>query len=153
MRTRLLLLAFVAVFALGAIAQTPAPGDSVGDISGMYTFLREGEFVQLTLNGSVLSGFISRFADDKQESFVDQFFSKASWNNGELTFETRKAAGVWYEFKGAAKQTPGKTAQQEGFLVLAGTLTEHAPGADGKDVAQTRSVEFQSFAADEAPPK
>ncbi|HUO61749.1 MAG TPA: hypothetical protein VMU24_13860 [Candidatus Acidoferrales bacterium] len=148
-----LLLVFVAFFVLTAFAQTPAPDAPPQDISGMYTFLHEGEFVQLTLNGSVLSGFISRFADDKQDRFVDQFFNKASWNNGELAFDTRKADGVWYDFKGTAKQTPGKTAQQEGFIVLAGTLTQHSPGADGKDVAEPRQVEFQSFAADEVPPK
>jgi hypothetical protein len=152
MRTRLLL-AFIVAFVLSAFAQNLAPAVPAADISGMYTFLHEGEFVQLTLNGSVLSGFISRFANDKQESFVDQFFSKASLNNDALTFETRKAAGVWYEFKGSVKLTPGKTAQQEGYLVLAGTLTQHTPGADGKDVPEARQVEFQSFAADEMPPK
>jgi len=148
-----LLLALTALLALTSFAQTPAPAATPQDISGMYTFLHEGEFVQLTLNGSVLSGFISRFANEKQDSFVDQFFSKANWNNGELTFETRKAAGIWYEFKGTAKQMASKTSQQEGFIVLSGTLTKHAPGADGKDVAEAQQVEFHSFAADEAPPK
>ena len=151
MRKRLVL-AFITIFALSAFAQSPAPSVPA-DISGMYTFLHEGEFVQLTLNGSVLSGFISRFADDKQETFVDQFFDKASWNNVELTFETRKAKGVWYEFKGTAKQTPGKTAQQEGYIVLAGTLIAHTPDANGKDVAEKKTVEFPSFAADEVPAK
>lgn len=147
-----LVLAFIAMFALSAFAQSPAPSVPA-DISGMYTFLQEGEFLQLTQNGSVLSGFISRFADDRQESFVDQFFSKASWKNGELTFETRKIKGVWYEFKGTARQTPGKTAQQEGFILLSGTLTSHNPDANGKDVATSKTVEFASFAADEVPAK
>jgi hypothetical protein len=151
MRTRLIF-AFIALFTLSAFAQAPAPS-APADISGMYTFLHEGEFVQLTQNGSVLSGFISRFADDKQETFVDQFFNKASWSNGELTFETRKTKGVWYEFKGSAKQMPGKTAQQEGFIVLAGKLTSHNADPNGKDEAEVKNVEFQSFAADEVPPK
>ncbi|HEX8926725.1 MAG TPA: hypothetical protein VF786_13080 [Terriglobales bacterium] len=155
MTRRCLLILFLALFAIDAFAQmpTPVPTPAPIDISGMYTFLHEGEFVQLTLNGSVLSGFISRFADDKQESFVDQFFNKASWNNGDLSFETKKAKGVWYEFQGTAKQAPGKTAQQEGFIVLTGKLTNHEPGPDGKDVANVQQVEFESFAADEVPPK
>jgi len=151
MRERLVL-AFFAIFALSAFAQSPAPA-APADISGMYTFLHEGEFVQLTQNGPVLSGFISRFADEKQESFIDQFFDKASWNNGELTFDTRKVKGVWYEFKGTARQTPGKSAQQEGYIILSGKLTTHTSDANGKDVAEAKSVDFESFAADEEPPK
>ena len=46
----------------------------------MFTFLKEGEFVQLTVEDGQLSGFVSRFGDtdsDKGE-FIDQFFDKAT---------------------------------------------------------------------------
>src|SRR5689334_1897624 len=50
------------------------------EISGMYTFLREGEFVQITVENGKLSGFVSRYGerDSDRDVFLDQFFSKAS---------------------------------------------------------------------------
>ena len=55
------------------------------DISGMYTFLREGEFLQLTLDEGRLSGYLSRFGDSDSDKgqIVDQFFAfNPSFNAG-----------------------------------------------------------------------
>src|SRR2546421_8702864 len=47
--------------------------------SGMYSFLKEGEFVQLTVEQGQLSGFVSRLGDIDSDRgvFLDQFFDKA----------------------------------------------------------------------------
>ena len=64
---RFLRLALLVLFASSLIAQTPSSRgggiDPEKDPSGMYSFLKEGEYVQLTLEDGELSGFISRFGD------------------------------------------------------------------------------------------
>lgn len=122
------------------------------NISGMYTFLHEGEFVQLSQDDAVLSGFISRYADDKQESFVDQLFRKASWDGKTLSFETRPAKDVWFAFSGSVVFSQDKKPEEEGYRTLRGTLTTYFKDADGKETSKAEAVEFHSFPGDEAKP-
>ena len=128
---------------------TPAqtkPNDAA-DISGMYTFLKEGEFVQLTLDDGQLSGFISRFGDtetDKGE-FIDQFFDKASVQGNHVLFKTKSVHAVWYEFDGIVTTAAGKQKGEEGNRVLNGKLTMHKSDATGHDQSSERAVEFKSF--------
>ena len=90
--------------------QAAKPASSADDPSGMYSFLREGEFVQLTLDDGKVSGFVSRFgdADSDKGQFIDQFFDKATLAGDHLTFKTKTVHGVWYEFSGVLTITPGK---------------------------------------------
>jgi hypothetical protein len=76
----------------------------------MYSFLRDGEFVQLTLEDGKASGFISRFGDtdSDKDQFIDQFFDQASLAADRLSFKTKTVHGVWYEFTGVITITPGK---------------------------------------------
>jgi hypothetical protein len=130
-----------------ALAQTsPAPAVS-NDLSGMFTFLREGEFVQLTVEDGQLSGFVSRFGDsdsDKGE-FIDQFFDKASIQGEHLVFKTKTVHAVWYEFDGTLTTVAGKQKGDEGYRLLRGKLTMHTADAKGADHASERTVEFKSF--------
>src|SRR5580704_3825233 len=95
-------------------AKAPAPAD---DPSGMYTFLREGEFVQLTVEVGKVSGYISRFGDTDSDKgqFIDQFFDKASLAGDHLSFNTKTVHGVWYDFTGVITITPGKQPGQEDY--------------------------------------
>ena len=127
-------------------AQASAPPVS-SDLSGMFTFLREGEFVQLTVEDGELSGFVSRFGDsdtDKGE-FIDQFFDRASLQGDHLTFKTKTVHAVWYEFDGTLTTVAGKQKGDEGYRVLRGKLTMHTADAKGADHASERTVEFKSF--------
>jgi len=148
---RYLCLALVAVFASGLIAQTPSSRggavDPEKDPSGMYSFLKEGEYVQLTMEDGELSGFISRFGDSDSDKgqFIDQFFSKGSLNGDHLNFATKTIHGVWYEFDGSIDKQPGKQPNQEGYRVLKGTLKLHSIDAKGDDKVRERSVELKSF--------
>src|SRR5579864_4541378 len=62
----------------GAKSAAPAPDAKHGhEYSGMYTFLKEGEFVQVTLeDAGHVTGFVSRFGDGESDkgAFLDQFF-------------------------------------------------------------------------------
>src|SRR5208337_2684216 len=93
----------LAVFALASVTcsvagQQPSGGpqgqakaSETADPSGMYTFLRDGEFVQLTLDDGKLSGFVSRFGETESDKgeFIDQFFDKAELKDNRLSFKTR----------------------------------------------------------------
>ena len=126
--------------------QTSAPAAS-SDLSGMFTFLREGEFVQLTVEDGQLSGFVSRFGDSDSDKgqFIDQFFDKASIQGDHLTFKTKTVHAVWYEFDGTLTTVSGKQKGDEGYRVLRGKLTMHTADAKGADHASERTVEFKSF--------
>jgi hypothetical protein len=140
-----LLLLLVAVPAI-ACAQRVAP-TSANDPSGMYTFLKEGEFVQLTVEDGKLSGFVSRFGDtdsDKGE-FIDQFFDKASLEGNHLSFKTKTVHAVWYQFDGTVSVEPGKKVGDEGYRVIRGKLTLHASDTKGNDSASEKTVEFKLF--------
>lgn len=124
------------------------------DISGMYTFLRDGEFVQITMDEGQVSGYVSRFgdADSDKGQFIDQFFDKASLQGDHLSFNTKTVHGIWYDFSGTVSTTPGRKPGEEGYRVLKGTLTQHATDAKGAEKAMQRQVDFKSFPADLSQP-
>jgi hypothetical protein len=143
-----LCLVLISASAPFACAQGKAAAPTTfSDISGMYSFLREGEFVQLTVEDGQLSGFVSRFGDtdsDKGE-FIDHFFDKTSLQGDHLYFQTKTIHAVWYEFDGVIATGPGKRRGEEGYRVLRGKLTLHQSDATGKEQVSERTVELKSF--------
>jgi len=145
-------IAILLVCIAGAIAaQQPSQSghgfDPATDPSGMYSFLKEGEFVQITLENGELSGFVSRFGenDSDRSQFIDQFFDKGSLKNYHLTFTTKTVHGIWYSFDGSIAKQPGKQPGQEGYRLIKGTLKQHVSDVNHKDRVSERSVEFKSF--------
>jgi len=116
-------------------------------ISGMYTFLREGEFVQVTVEDGKVSGFVSRFGDRDSDRgvFLDQFFSKASLDGKKLTFTTKPIHGTWYEFAGTIGRGEGKTPDKEGFWLMQGTLKQFDLDDSKNLSSRSREVTFKSF--------
>ena len=135
---------FPPVFAQSAASDAP-------DYSGMYSFLKEGEFMQITIEekGKV-SGFISRYGDSSADkgTFLDQFVKSGTSNGKQLDFTTETFHGVTYSFEGAFERGPGKRPEEEGYYVLRGTLTRNAASSDKKATAQNQQVEFKSFPRD-----
>lgn len=139
-----------AVAASQTVKPAPAP-----DISGMYTFLREGEFVQLDVTDGVVTGFVSRYGDTDSDrgTFLDQMFKKASLDGKKLHFETRVVHGVSYLFDGTVERGDAKIPQGgEGYYVLKGTLKQLVEDAETKASAKERAVEFKSFPSDAVAP-
>jgi hypothetical protein len=135
--------------AVGQTGKTPQPTpnqkDNLAlrpsdDISGMYTFLHEGEFLQITVEEDGVSGYISRMGDQDSDhgSFLDQFFSKASVQGHDVSFTTKVLHGTWFEFKGRYERGTAKSKAEDGYFVLRGTLTELA-GTDEKNSTRTHS--------------
>jgi hypothetical protein len=133
-----------------APASAPAkPGDNY---SGMYTFLQEGEFVQVTVEeGGHVTGFISRFGDidsDKGFEFLDQFFKQGKLEEKKLTFSTDTVHGEWFDFKGKIDRGEGKNVGDEAYYAIKGTLTQYTTDAASKTTAKSREVTFKSFPQD-----
>jgi hypothetical protein len=137
------LLLFPTLAASGQSA--PAATD---DCSGMYSFLRDGEFVQITLedNGKV-SGFISRFGDSDSDknTFLDQFFESGKLDGSHLTFTTKQVHSSWYAFDGTLGRGGAKSPSDEGYYVARGTLTRFKTDSEKKVSQEMRKVEFKSF--------
>ena len=129
-----------------------APG---AEYSGMYSFLRDGEFVQFTVEdqGHVI-GFVSRYADaEGAGGFVDHFFKSATLDGNKLAFTTEVVQGVSFNFRGAIKRGEAKTRADEGYFVLTGTLIENTIDAAKKTSSRGSEVELKSFPTDLASPQ
>jgi hypothetical protein len=121
------------------------------DVSGMYTFLREGEFVEVDVEADGrVTGFISRYGERESDrgAFLDHMFTKGSMQGNKLAFTTRSVHGVAFEFKGTVDRGEGKTPGAEAYHVIKGTLTQITEDKDHKTSAQEREVVFKSFPAD-----
>ena len=132
-------------------APAPRPGE---DYSGMYTFLQDGEFVQVTVEDEGrVTGFVSRYGDLESDkgAFLDQFFKQGKLDGHELTFTTDTVHGVWFDFKGSIDRGPGKNLGDEAYYVIKGTLTMYTTDENKKTSAKSREVAFKSFPQDMGP--
>jgi len=122
--------------------------------SGMYGFLKEGEFVQVTVEDTGhVTGFVSRFVDgdnDKGE-FLDQFFKSAKLDGNKLSFTTEIVRGLAFDFQGTVERGEGKNPGDEAYFVLKGTLTENASDANKKVTSHSQEVAFKMFPQAPAP--
>jgi hypothetical protein len=146
-----LLVAPLASLSPFAAAQAMGPA---ADYSGMYSFIREGEFIQITIEDKgTVSGFISRFGDSESDhgAFLDQFFKTGKLEADKLTFTTETVHGIWFEFAGVLVRGSGKKPDEEGYYVARGKLTRFSTDAEKKTASQVRQVEFKSFPRDTAP--
>jgi hypothetical protein len=130
-------------------AQNPAPTKPADDYSGMYAFLQDGEFVQLTVEDQgAVTGLISHYSDSPKHEFVDQFFSQGKLDGKKLTFTTKPIQDVWYEFQGTVERGDGQNVGDEGYFVLKGKLTRSATDAAKKVTSKSQDVAFKSFPKD-----
>lgn len=127
---------------------TPTATDTARAYSGMYTFLKEGEFVQLTIDEERhVTGFVSRYGDGESDkgAFLDQFFKTASLEQNKLSFTTETVHGVWYEFRGRVERGEGKKPGDEAYYVMKGLLIENSTDANQKVSSHSQQVVFRLF--------
>jgi hypothetical protein len=121
----------------------------------MYSFLRDGEFVQITVEDKgKVTGFVSRYGDldSDRGAFLDQFIKQGSLDGHKLSFSTETVHGAWFEFRGTVDRGEGKTPKDEGYYVLKGTLIQHTTDSNHNDVAKSREVLLKSFPEDVSAP-
>jgi hypothetical protein len=158
---------FIAVLALGLVCCSAGLGaqetaksaadpeaKSGQEYSGMYSFQKEGEFVQLTVeDAGKVTGFVSRFGDGESDkgAFLDQFFKSGKLEGDKLSFTTEIVHGIAFDFKGMVDRGTGKNPGDEGYYVLKGTLTENVSDVNKKVTSHSRDVVFKMFPQDAAP--
>jgi hypothetical protein len=129
-------------------ADSSSAKEDLQEWSGMYTFLKEGEFVQLTLEDQgQVTGFVSRYGDGASDkgAFLDQFFKSGKLDGNKLAFTTETVHGVWFDFKGMVERGAGKNPGEEAYYVLKGVLTESSTDADKKISSHPRDVILKMF--------
>jgi hypothetical protein len=134
----------------------PSSADANGGhaYSGMYSFLKDGEFVQLTVeDGGSVTGFVSRFGDGDSDkgAFLDQFFKTGKLEGNKLSFTTEVVHGVAFDFHGSVERGEGKSPSDEAYFVLKGTLTENISDANKKVTSRPRPVVFKMFPQESSP--
>ncbi len=137
---------------VGQTKPNPAPApDASSNYSGMYSFLQDGEFVQVSVeDAGRVTGFVSRYGDQESDrgAFLDQFFKQGRLDGKNLSFTTETVHAVWYEFKGTVERGPGKNPGDEGYYVLKGTLTEYTTDVNKKTTSKVREVVLKQFPED-----
>ncbi|MGB9236324.1 MAG: hypothetical protein WCC04_18095 [Terriglobales bacterium] len=155
LRSYLWFAAFV-VFACILTAQThsspPQPAHQIRpDYSGMYSFLRDGEFVQLNIEerGRV-TGFVSRYGNTGSDRgvFLDHFFKGGKLDGNRLSFVTETVHGVSFEFRGTVERGEGKNPGDEAYYELKGTLVENTMDDGNKTSSHSREVSLKIFPQD-----
>ena len=144
-----------AIAAAQANSKSQSPATPGADYSGMYNFLRDGEFVQITVEDQGrVTGFVSRYGDAESDrgDFLDHFFKSGKLDGNQLTFTTDTVHGVSFEFRGAIERGEGKSRGAEAFYVLKGTLVENTTDEAKKVSSHSREVALKSFPQDMAPP-
>lgn len=134
--------------------QAQAEKKAEAGYSGMYTFLKEGEFVQVTVeDAGRVTGFISRYGEGESDkgAFLDQFFKTGKLEGNKLSFTTDIVHGVSYEFHGTVDRGEGKNPGDDSYFVLKGTLTQNVTDANKKVTSNSRDVVFKMFPQEAAP--
>jgi hypothetical protein len=141
------LLALTSLAAAQTGSSTP-PSQAVENYSGTYSFLRDGEFVQVTVEeeGRV-TGYVSRLGDSDtdRDAVLDHFFKEGKLDNKKLSFTTVTVHGTSYEFQGTVERGEGKNVGDEAYYVLKGALTVNSTDAQKKATSQLRDVMFKRF--------
>ena len=135
-------------------ATPPSKSEAPRAYSGMYSFLKEGEFVQLTVeDAGRVTGFISRFGDQESDkgAFLDQFFKTGKLEGNKLNFTTEVVHGTGFEFKGTVERGDGKKPGDETYFVLKGTLTQNDSDVNKKVTSHSQAVVLKMFPGDAAP--
>lgn len=116
----------------GAAPAVPAQTVAGREYSGMYSFLSEGEFVQLTIeDAGRVTGFVSRYGDKGE--FVDQYFKTGKIDGNKIEFVTQTMQGVSFAFIGTVERGDGKNPGDEGYYLLKGKLSESRGDAGKKE--------------------
>jgi hypothetical protein len=147
----MLLLALLAVAVLAAADRKPKKSEvaepvPLQQVSGIYSFLREGELLELNIQEGRIIGDIQRFGSGPSDGGVmlTHFFENAALNHNQLEFTTKTVHGVYYAFTGRIERGEGKTRAQEDYYRITGDLTEYTSDAAKKFSARRREVTFKS---------
>lgn len=120
------------------------------EYSGMYSFLEDGEFVQITIeDDGKVTGYVSRYGEggSGKGAFVEHFFRSGNLEGNRIGFTTGTVQNAWFDFKGTVQRGEGKNPGDEAYYVLKGTLIDNVIDAAKKVTTHSRDVMFKMFPA------
>ena len=124
------------------------------EYSGMYSFLKDGEFVQITVEDEGrVTGFVSRYGDGESDkgAFLDQFFRTGKLDGNKLSFTTETVHAAWFDFRGIVERGEGRNPGDEAYYVLRGTLTDNSTDAEKKVTSHSHDVVLKMFPEEASP--
>jgi hypothetical protein len=133
---------------VGGPPATTQNARSSTEYSGMYSFLKDGEFVQITVeDDGRLTGFVSRYGDAETDkgAFLDQYFRGGKLDGNKLSFTTQTVQAMWFAFNGTVERGEGKNPGDEAYYVLKGTLTDNTTDASKKVTTHSQDVVLKMF--------
>lgn len=134
-----------------AIDSAQEPSSLPEDVWGSYQFDHSNDSIELDLDRSKLSGYITQLGDEETDSNTPLtfFFDQSAMDGGEIGFQTRVVHGVWYSFRGTIVRGPGKTRADQGYYVLRGVLAVHHPQSrrdkSADEMIEKRQIHFKSM--------
>ena len=144
----LVMVATTGSLAVGWQQKPAVPSRSGAEYSGMYSFLREGEFVQITGDDAgAVSGFVARYGDLESDKGVllDHFFKSARLEGNRLTFTTEVVHGVSYDLQGTISRGVNKRPGEEGYYLVESNLRETTADENGKPTSRERGIVLKSL--------
>jgi len=134
-------------FLMTAALLAQAPREESG-VSGQYSFLHEGEYVQIAVQGERVTGFVSRIGETEYDRDVhlDHSIVNGTLRGRQMSFGTTELHAIWFEFSGQVQRGPAKTRAEEGFYLLQGVLKRHMSDAEHRERVESREVTFKSQA-------
>src|SRR5256885_7745238 len=117
-------------------------------VSNTYTFLGEDEDLQLSaVPGHILLGYVNTHGvgETDRHLLLAMFFQKGTIEGDQVYFITKPVHGLRYEFKGKISRGAAKSPAEEGYLQIAGTLTQLLADEEGKVSSHTREATFKSM--------
>ena len=94
--------------------------------SGEYVLDEQGSVIEITLERSRLTGYVTRMEGD---TALTLFFDKTSIDGNRLSFTTKTVHGLRYEFRGVITRGKAPELSSSGYYLLAGELTAYRGAA------------------------
>ena len=140
-----LTLMWAAVVSATAFASSPQD-----DYTGLYSFFRDNEAIQLNIQDGKLGGWVTAygFLDSDKDTTIDRFFKQADLKGNQIHFVTQNIHGCWIEFSGRVQRGDPQTRAKQGYYELVGTLTEYVSDQDNHVSARQRQAVFKSMPQD-----
>jgi hypothetical protein len=129
---------------LSLVARAASPQD---DYTGLYTFFRDNESIQLNVEDGKLGGWVSSygFLPSDSDTVLDRFFKQAELKGNEIHFVTQNIHGCWVEFTGHVERGSVATRAKSGYYELVGTVTEYVSDSEDRVNARQRQAVFKSM--------
>ena len=125
------------------------------DYSGMYSFLRDGEFVQVTVEDQGrVTGFVSRYGDSESDRGIFWITSSSQENLKaiNLRLRPRRCTVSGSNFMVWSSAARARARSDEAYYVLKGTLFENTTDEAKKTSSRSLEVALKSFPQDMGAP-